>query len=180
MLCPAWHFSWCTRKWLAYLKGGMATEGSVVEPIRRKCPGKVGSLKGAEYALNPGPLSDVGFLAARTPGFRGQWVEVGVASITASPSKSLTEILLPVLETLSSSGLRSFVFKWDKGGQRIRWFCWIRRWNFRDFCGSPVVKSSSSNAGGVSSIPGQGAKISYASQPKNWNLKHNQCWNKFN
>ena len=101
----------------------MATEDSIVEPIRRKCPERWVLLKDAEYALNPGPLSDAGFLAARTPGFRGQRVEVGMASITASPTKSLTEILLPVLETLSSSSLRSLVFKSDKGEQRTRWFC---------------------------------------------------------
>ena len=35
-----------------------------------------------------------------------------------------------------------------------------------DFPGSPVVRTSPSNAGGVSSIPGQGAKIPYANHPK--------------
>ena len=35
-----------------------------------------------------------------------------------------------------------------------------------DFPGGPVVKTSPSNAGGAGSIPGQGAKIPHASQPK--------------
>ena len=35
-----------------------------------------------------------------------------------------------------------------------------------DFLGGPVVKTSPSNAGGASSIPGQGTKIPHASQPK--------------
>ena len=38
---------------------------------------------------------------------------------------------------------------------------------FRDFPGSPVVKTSPSNAGGAGSIPGQGTKIPQASWPKN-------------
>ena len=37
---------------------------------------------------------------------------------------------------------------------------------FRDFPGGPVVKISSSNAEDTGSIPGQGAMIPYASQPK--------------
>ena len=41
-----------------------------------------------------------------------------------------------------------------------------------DFPGSPVVKTSPSNAGGVSSIPGQETKIPHASQPKNKNIKN--------
>ena len=36
-----------------------------------------------------------------------------------------------------------------------------------DFPGGPVVKTSPSAAKGVGSIPGQGAKISHASGPKN-------------
>ena len=40
-----------------------------------------------------------------------------------------------------------------------------------DFPGSPVVKTSPSNAGGVGSIPGQGAKIPHALQPNNQNIK---------
>ena len=42
----------------------------------------------------------------------------------------------------------------------------------RDFPGSPVVKTSPSNAGGEDSIPGRGAKIAHASQPKNQNIKN--------
>ena len=36
----------------------------------------------------------------------------------------------------------------------------------RDFPGSPVVKTPLSNAGGMGSIPGQGARIPQASGPK--------------
>ena len=39
----------------------------------------------------------------------------------------------------------------------------------RDFPGSPVVKTVPSNAGGVGSIPGWGAKILHVLQPKNQN-----------
>ena len=39
----------------------------------------------------------------------------------------------------------------------------------RDLPGSPVVKTSPSNAGAASSIPGWGAKIPQASEPKNQN-----------
>ena len=42
-----------------------------------------------------------------------------------------------------------------------------------DFPGGPVIKTSLSNAGGVSSIPGRGAKIPHASWPKNQNIKQN-------
>ena len=37
--------------------------------------------------------------------------------------------------------------------------------------GSPLVKTLHSKAGGASSIPGWGAKILHASQPKNQNIK---------
>ena len=49
-----------------------------------------------------------------------------------------------------------------------------------DFPGGPVVKTSSSNVGGVGSIPGWGAKIPHALQPKNQNIKQKQYCNKFN
>ena len=42
-----------------------------------------------------------------------------------------------------------------------------------DFPGSPVVKTSPSNAGGAGSIPGRGAKIPHASQ-KNQTIKQKQ------
>ena len=42
----------------------------------------------------------------------------------------------------------------------------------RDFPGSPVVKTLPSDAGGAASIPGEGAKIEHASQPKK--QKHNK------
>ena len=50
----------------------------------------------------------------------------------------------------------------------------------RDFPGDPVVKTSPSNAGGASSIPGQEAKIPHDWQPKNQNIKQKQYCNKFN
>ena len=43
-----------------------------------------------------------------------------------------------------------------------------------------MVKTLPSNAGGVGSIPGWGAKIPHASQPKNQNIKQKQYCNKFN
>ena len=49
-----------------------------------------------------------------------------------------------------------------------------------DFPGGPVVKTSPSNAEGMGSIPGQGAKIPHASQPKKQNIKQKQHYNKFN
>ena len=49
-----------------------------------------------------------------------------------------------------------------------------------DFPGGPVVNILPSNAGGVGSIPGRGAKIPHASQPKKQNIKQKQYCNKFN
>ena len=49
-----------------------------------------------------------------------------------------------------------------------------------DFPGSPVVKTSPSNAGGAGLIPGRGAKIPHASGPKNQNIKQKQYYSKFN
>ena len=42
---------------------------------------------------------------------------------------------------------------------------------YGDFPGGPGVKILPSNAGGVGSIPGQGAKIPHALWPKNQNKK---------
>ena len=50
----------------------------------------------------------------------------------------------------------------------------------RAFPGSPAVRTLPSNAGGAGSIPGWGAKIPHASQPKNQNIKQKQYYNKFN
>ena len=49
-----------------------------------------------------------------------------------------------------------------------------------DFPDGPVVKTSPSNAGGVGSIPGRGAKIPHTSGPKNQNRKQKQYCTKFN
>ena len=46
--------------------------------------------------------------------------------------------------------------------------------------GSPVVKTLSSKARGVGLIPGLGAQIPHASQPKNQNIKQKQYCNTFN
>ena len=45
-------------------------------------------------------------------------------------------------------------------------FCNNFKWGIWDFPGTPVVKTSSSIAGGVGLIPGWGAKIPHASWPK--------------
>ena len=50
----------------------------------------------------------------------------------------------------------------------------------RDFPGGPAVKTSPSNAEGVGSIPGQGARIPHALGPKNQNIKQKQYCKKFN
>ena len=42
----------------------------------------------------------------------------------------------------------------------------FKRSLYWDFPGGPVVKTSLPNAGGASSIPGQGAEIPHALQPK--------------
>ena len=49
-----------------------------------------------------------------------------------------------------------------------------------DFPGSPAVKTLPSNAGGVGSVPGWGAKVPHTFQPRNQNIKLKQCCNKFN
>ena len=43
-----------------------------------------------------------------------------------------------------------------------------------------AVKTLPSNAGGAGSIPGQGAMIPHASQPRNQNITQKQYCNKFN
>ena len=43
-----------------------------------------------------------------------------------------------------------------------------------------MVKTSTSNAGDVDLIPGQGAKILHASWPEKQNVKQKQYCNKFN
>ena len=48
---------------------------------------------------------------------------------------------------------------------------WLREMVEGDFPGGPVVKTLSSNAGGIGSIPGQGAKITHASWPKDQDIK---------
>ena len=58
--------------------------------------------------------------------------------------------------------------------------CLYQKLGDRDFPGSPVVKTSPSNAEGVGSIPDQGAKIPHASGPKNQITKQKQYFNKFN
>ena len=49
----------------------------------------------------------------------------------------------------------------------------------RDFPGGLVVKTWPSNARASGSNPGWGIKIPHASWPKNQNIKHKQCCNKF-
>ena len=47
-----------------------------------------------------------------------------------------------------------------------------------DFPGSPEVKTSLYNVGGMSSIPGLGTKIPHAFGPKNQNIRQKQHCNK--
>ena len=56
----------------------------------------------------------------------------------------------------------------------------IKKHHSRYFPGSPVVKTSPSSVGGAGLIPGWGAQIPHALQPKNQNLKQKQYCNKFN
>ena len=63
--------------------------------------------------------------------------------------------------------------------------CWYIRKNKvnipgQDFPAGSVVKTLSSNAGSVGSIPGHGDKIPNTSRPKNQNTKQKQYCNKFN
>ena len=51
-------------------------------------------------------------------------------------------------------------------GDRLPAWRFNERSSLGDFPGGPVVKTSSSNAGGVGSTPDQGAKIPRASRPK--------------
>ena len=50
----------------------------------------------------------------------------------------------------------------------------------RDFPCGPVVETLPSNVGSAGLIPDWGAKILYASWPKNQNIKQKQYCNKFN
>ena len=52
--------------------------------------------------------------------------------------------------------------------------------NHGDIPGSPVVKTSPSNAGVAGSVPGQGAKIPHALWTKKQNVKQKRYCNKFN
>ena len=56
----------------------------------------------------------------------------------------------------------------------------IQKRLMRDFPGGAVVKTSPYSAGGAGLIPGQGAKIPHASQPKHQNIKQKQYCNRFN
>ena len=49
----------------------------------------------------------------------------------------------------------------------------------RDFPGGPVVWTLPSITGDAGLIPGQGAKIPHASQPKNQNIKQERYYNEF-
>ena len=61
----------------------------------------------------------------------------------------------------------------------LQYSCWRILWTekpegCRNLPGGPVVKTSSSNAGGTYSIPGQGTKIPHASRQKTQNIKQKQ------
>ena len=55
----------------------------------------------------------------------------------------------------------------------------VRGGGFRSLLGGLVVKTLPSNAEGVGSIPGQGAKIPCTSWPQNQNIEQKQHCNKF-
>ena len=56
-----------------------------------------------------------------------------------------------------------------------------RALNFGDFPGGAVVKTSSSNAGGMDSVPSWGAKgVFYASWPKSKNINRKKYYKKLN
>ena len=59
-------------------------------------------------------------------------------------------------------------------------FSAIRMNELWDFPGGPVVKTLPSSVGGAGLIPGQGAKIPHALQPKKQNIKQKQYCNRFN
>ena len=61
---------------------------------------------------------------------------------------------------MSSVGIVDSLIKKQKMG------AWFKIYHYRDFPGGPVVKTLPSNAGGVSSIPGQ-ARIPRDSWSKN-------------
>ena len=56
---------------------------------------------------------------------------------------------------------------------------WLKR-SDGGFPGGSVVKTLPSKERGAGSIPGQGAKVSHASWPKNLNINLKQHGNKFN
>ena len=58
-----------------------------------------------------------------------------------------------------------------------RSICWHGK--TRDFPGGSAVKTSPSNRGGASSLPGGGARIPYVSRPKNQNTEQKQPCNEF-
>ena len=62
---------------------------------------------------------------------------------------------------------------------------WLSDWTelkdtkYWDFPGGSEVKTLPSSAGGVGSIPGQGAKFPYAFWPKSQDVKQRKYWSKF-
>ena len=58
--------------------------------------------------------------------------------------------------------------------------CCVLKANLKDYPGSPVLKTSTSNAGSTGLIPGQGGNIPHALREKNTNIKQKQYCDKFN
>ena len=56
----------------------------------------------------------------------------------------------------------------------------LRISEFQDFPGGPVVETSPSSPSSAGRVPGQGAKVPRALQPKHQNIKQKQYGNKFN
>ena len=76
----------------------------------------------------------------------------------------------------SESKIYLFSFWWSNLAKPIK----IKNKYLRVLPGSPVVKMSPSNAGGMGSNPGQGPKISFGPWPKHQNIKQKQYCNEFN
>lgn len=101
---PSSRIFWLKRKaeWL--------TEDSIIVPTWKQHPERMGSaLENAVYILNQRPINDAVFLIVRIHSSRNQWVEVGVASLTSTPTYPPWEFFFHILATLSSAGLEIIV-----------------------------------------------------------------------
>lgn len=92
-----------------------------------------------------------------------------VRGVSAEEFTSSSFLRFPPLPLLPLSlGYSGFPLLVSTGG--LLYFVIPSSFFYRDFTGSPVVKTLPSNAGDVRLIPGQGAKIEHASWPQNQNV----------